>query len=57
LSALHCQFVPVVSPYEPPENPELRLKTLELTPESAADRVLAWIEGAKVEWMDPLRPT
>jgi bifunctional enzyme CysN/CysC len=37
-------FTGIDSPYEPPENPELRLKTLELTPEGAADLVLARIE-------------
>jgi bifunctional enzyme CysN/CysC len=37
-------FTGIDSPYEPPENPELRLKTLELTPEAAADLVLARIE-------------
>ena len=37
-------FTGIDSPYEPPENPELHLKTLELTPEAAADRVLSRIE-------------
>jgi bifunctional enzyme CysN/CysC len=37
-------FTGIDSPYEPPENPELRLKTLELTPDAAADQVLARIE-------------
>jgi bifunctional enzyme CysN/CysC len=38
------RFTGIDSPYEPPENPELRLQTLELTPEAAADLVLARIE-------------
>ncbi|MBX9595346.1 MAG: adenylyl-sulfate kinase, partial [Roseomonas sp.] len=34
-------FTGVSSPYEPPETPELRLPTVGLTPEQAAEAVLA----------------
>ena len=37
-------FTGVDSPYEPPEHPELRLDTSSLTPEEAAERVLAELE-------------
>jgi bifunctional enzyme CysN/CysC len=33
-------FTGIDSPYEPPENPELRIDTTELTAERAADRVI-----------------
>jgi bifunctional enzyme CysN/CysC len=37
-------FTGIDSPYEPPDNPEIHLKTLELTAEGAAERVLAIVE-------------
>ena len=37
-------FTGIDSPYEPPENPELRIDTTVLSPEQAADQVLAAIE-------------
>ena len=37
-------FTGIDSPYEPPDNPELRLETMQLTPEAAAERVLRKIE-------------
>jgi bifunctional enzyme CysN/CysC len=37
-------FTGVDSPYEPPESPELRLDTSALTPEEAAEQVLAELE-------------
>ena len=41
-------FTGVDSPYEPPENPELRLDTSELTPAQAAEQVLRALERAGV---------
>lgn len=38
-------FTGIDSPYEAPESPELRLDTTEGTPEEAAERVLAYLEG------------
>jgi bifunctional enzyme CysN/CysC len=37
-------FTGVDSPYEPPENPELRVDTSRLTPEQAADQIIAALE-------------
>jgi bifunctional enzyme CysN/CysC len=34
-------FTGIDSPYEPPETPELRVDTNQLTPEQAADQVIA----------------
>jgi bifunctional enzyme CysN/CysC len=40
-------FTGIDSPYEAPENPEIRVNTLNETPEDAADRIVARIIG---EW-------
>ena len=37
-------FTGIDSPYEVPENPELRLDTTQLTPEAAAEKVLAFLQ-------------
>jgi bifunctional enzyme CysN/CysC len=37
-------FTGIDSPYEPPDSPELRLETMQLTPEAAAERVLRKLE-------------
>lgn len=39
------QFTGIGSPYEPPTSPEIRLETERLTPEGAADAVVAWLES------------
>jgi bifunctional enzyme CysN/CysC len=39
-------FTGIDSPYEPPEHPELRVDTSTLTPEQAADQVIAALERA-----------
>ncbi len=36
-------FTGISSPYEAPENPELHIETSSLTPEAAAERVVAWL--------------
>jgi bifunctional enzyme CysN/CysC len=36
-------FTGVDSPYEAPENPELRIATLSETPEAGVERILAWL--------------
>jgi bifunctional enzyme CysN/CysC len=41
-------FTGIDSPYEAPENPELRLDTSALTPEEAAGRVLAHLRDAGI---------
>src|SRR5215471_18843225 len=38
-------FTGIDSPYEPPENPEIRLDTLSLTPEAASALVVEKLEG------------
>ena len=38
-------FTGIDSPYETPENPELRLDTTMLSPEAAADRVVAFLQA------------
>jgi len=38
-------FTGIDSPYETPENPELRLDTTALSPEAAADRVVAFLQA------------
>jgi len=38
-------FTGLDSPYEAPESPEIRLETTTLSPEAAADTVVAWLEG------------
>lgn len=40
------QFTGIDSPYEPPEQPELRLDTVALTPGQCADRVVTALERA-----------
>jgi bifunctional enzyme CysN/CysC len=39
-------FTGIDSPYEAPENAEIRIDTTSLTPEQAAERIFAWLEGA-----------
>jgi len=39
------QFTGVDDPYEAPEEPEIRLKTCEATPEESSQQVLAYLEG------------
>ena len=41
-------FTGIDSPYEAPENPELRIDTTTLSPEQAADRIVAHLEALKV---------
>jgi bifunctional enzyme CysN/CysC len=36
-------FTGIDSPYETPENPDLRFDTSQITPEEAADRVIAYL--------------
>src|SRR5690606_20438448 len=38
-------FPGVDSPYEPPENAEITLNTLELSPEQAAERLVEWLDA------------
>jgi bifunctional enzyme CysN/CysC len=37
-------FTGIDSPYEVPESPELHIDTTQVTPEAAADRIVAWLE-------------
>jgi bifunctional enzyme CysN/CysC len=39
-------FTGIDSPYEPPENPEITVDTLKLSPEEAAQQIVDWLEGA-----------
>jgi bifunctional enzyme CysN/CysC len=41
-------FTGIDSPYEAPENPELRLDTTRLTPEAGADAVIAYLREAGI---------
>ena len=41
-------FTGIDSPYEAPENPEVRIDTTVLTPEAAAQRVIAHLRGAGI---------
>jgi bifunctional enzyme CysN/CysC len=41
-------FTGVDSPYEAPENPEIRVDTLALSPEEAADRIVAHLSAAGI---------
>ena len=41
-------FTGIDSPYEAPENPELRIDTTTLSPEQAADRIVAHLQALKV---------
>jgi len=38
-------FTGISSPYEAPENPEIRIDTTAMTPEEAAEQIFAWLEG------------
>ena len=40
-----ANFTGIDSPYEPPENPDLRIDTTELSPEAAADEVLRALQA------------
>ncbi len=39
-------FTGIDSPYEAPENPEITVDTLKLSPEEAAQQIVDWLEGA-----------
>ena len=39
-------FTGIDSPYEAPENPEITVDTLKLSPEQAAQQIVDWLEGA-----------
>ncbi len=41
-------FTGIDSPYEAPENPEIRIDTTTLDPEQAADRIIAHLEALRV---------
>jgi len=41
-------FTGIDSPYEAPENPEIRIDTTTLDPEQAADRIIAYLEALEV---------
>jgi len=41
-------FTGIDSPYEPPESPELRIRTAEVTPEQAAERIVAALREAGI---------
>jgi bifunctional enzyme CysN/CysC len=45
-------FTGIDSPYETPENPEIRLDTSTLTPEAAADRVILRLREAGIIDLD-----
>jgi len=38
-------FTGIDSPYEAPENPEIRLDTTQCNAEEAAEQVIAWLES------------
>ncbi|MDB5424682.1 MAG: sulfate adenylate transferase, subunit 1/adenylylsulfate kinase cysN/C, partial [Phenylobacterium sp.] len=38
-------FTGISSPYEAPENAEIRIDTTAMTPEEAAEHIFAWLEG------------
>ncbi len=40
-------FTGVDSPYEPPENPEIRIDTTQITAEEAAEQIFDWLERAR----------
>jgi bifunctional enzyme CysN/CysC len=46
-------FTGIDSPYEAPENPEIRVDTTRLTPEAAAARVIAHLHEAEIIGVDP----
>ncbi|ACG78674.1 sulfate adenylate transferase, subunit 1/adenylylsulfate kinase cysN/C [Phenylobacterium zucineum HLK1] len=39
-------FTGIDSPYEPPENAEIRIDTTRMSPDEAAEQIFAWLEGA-----------
>ena len=41
-------FTGIDSPYEPPENPEIRLPGAELSVEQMADRIIGWLQDRKL---------
>jgi bifunctional enzyme CysN/CysC len=41
-------FTGIDSPYEPPEAPEIHVRTVNVSPEDAADQIIARLRGAKV---------
>lgn len=41
-------FTGIDSPYEPPENPEIRLPGAELSVEQMADRVISWLQDKRL---------
>ncbi|PZR33149.1 sulfate adenylyltransferase subunit CysN [Caulobacter segnis] len=43
-------FTGVDSPYEAPENPELRIDTTAIDPVEAAERIVAWLEGQEIDY-------
>jgi bifunctional enzyme CysN/CysC len=38
-------FTGIDSPYEPPEAPEIHIRADRMTPEAAADEIVAWLEN------------
>lgn len=46
-------FTGIDSPYEPPESPELRLDTTHLSPEAAADQVIAFLRERGIIDLEP----
>lgn len=40
-------FTGIDSPYEPPENPELHINTVELSPDEAADRIVQFLHESE----------
>ena len=41
-------FTGLDSPYEPPEAPEIRLMTIDATPETAAERILEELRAREI---------
>jgi bifunctional enzyme CysN/CysC len=41
-------FTGIDSPYEPPEHAEIHVKTVDLTPEAAADLIIARLREARI---------
>jgi bifunctional enzyme CysN/CysC len=41
-------FTGIDSPYEPPEDPEIRIDTTALTPEQAAEAIIAHLEARRM---------
>jgi bifunctional enzyme CysN/CysC len=47
-------FTGISSPYEPPENPELHIDTTKISPEEAAELIVAQLEArGLLQGMDP----